>query len=341
MLKNQEHLYTKSKGKHNRAQLFEQFKDARRNFDRNLRKYERQYYSEQAIRIENLNTDNPREFWRAIKRLGSRKKASIPMKVHDGDDFNTDPQFVLNHWKEEYEKLYNPPEDPSFDRDFYAEKLVRKEQYDNNPTETNNMVNREISYDEIEKLVHKAKRDKALGIDFIPNEVLKHHSVILALWNLFKCYFNCGKTPTTWLRAIIQPIPKGSCKDPYSPLQYRGISLLSNVAKIYSGFLNARIVSYCEFLDLFVDEQNGFRRQRSCEDHIFALTSLITKQLFAAFIDMEKAFDRIDRDLLMYRLLEYNIDGKMYRAIQGLYQNTESCIRINNLLSEWLQVKSG
>ncbi len=122
---------------------------------------------------------------------------------------------------------------------------------------------------------------------------------------------------------------------------------MSNVAKIYSGFLNNRIVSYCEFLDIFVDEQNGFRRKRSFEDHIYVLASLITKQLnikqsvFAAFIDMKKVFDRINRDLLMYRLLQYDIDGKMYRAIQGLYRNTESCIKINNMLSEWFLVNNG
>ncbi len=83
------------------------------------------------------------------------------------------------------------------------------------------------------------------------------------------------------------------------------------------------------------------------KDHIYVLASLITKQLnttqsvFAVFIDMEKVSDRINRDLLMYRLLQYNIDGKMYRAIQGLYRNTECCIKINNMLSEWFLVNNG
>ena len=53
-----------------------------------------------------------------------------------------------------------------------------------------------------------------------------------------------------------------SMKDPHSPLQYRGIILLSNISKIYSGLLNNRIATYCEFLDIFVDEQNGLRNKR-------------------------------------------------------------------------------
>ena len=56
---------------------------------------------------------------------------------------------------------------------------------------------------------------------------------------------------------------------------------------------------------------------------------------------MEKVFDRIDRNLLMFRLLQFNIDGKMYKAIQNLYWYTESCIRVNDMLSEWFPVCYG
>ena len=51
------------------------------------------------------------------------------------------------------------------------------------------MVNCEIAYDEVEKLIKKAKNNKALGIDFIPNEVMKHQSVMLALWQMLRSYF--------------------------------------------------------------------------------------------------------------------------------------------------------
>ena len=81
------------------------------------------------------------------------------------------------------------------------------------------------------------------------------------------------------------------------PTEYRGISLLSHIGKIYSQILNNRVVSYCEEIDLFCDEQNGFRQSRSCEDHIFSLTTIIRNRLkfkrdtYVAFIDMQKAFD--------------------------------------------------
>ena len=68
---------------------------------------------------------------------------------------------------------------------------------------------------------------KAVGIDFIPNEVLKCYDVMLALYTLFNVYFEKGMIPSV----VVSPIPHGAKNDPYTPLNYRGISLLSCVYK--------------------------------------------------------------------------------------------------------------
>ena len=136
-------------------------------------------------------------------------------------------------------------------------------------------------------------------------------------------------------------------KDPHVPSEYRGLSLLSHVGKIYSQVLNNHIVSYCEITDLFCDEQNGFRKSRSCEDHIFSLTTIIRnrlkmkKDIFIAFIDMQKAFDWVNRDFLWYKLLVHNISGKIYWAVRSIYNYNESCVKVNTLLSEWFKVSVG
>ena len=106
-------------------------------------------------------------------------------------------------------------------------------------------------------------------------------------------------------------------KDPHVPINYRGISLLSCVGKMYASLLSNIILSYCELCNILVDEQNGFRKNRSCNDHIFSLSSIIRNRLnngkptFAAFLDMEKAFNKVDRNLLLLRLLQklnYGVD---------------------------------
>ncbi len=70
---------------------------------------------------------------------------------------------------------------------------------------------------------------------------------------------------------VINAIPKGGNKDTLVPLNYRG--------RVFSGFINNRIVNYREMNDIYEEEQNEFRRKRLCDDHIFALTSIIENKL--------------------------------------------------------------
>ncbi len=56
---------------------------------------------------------------------------------------------------------------------------------------------------------------------------------------------------------------------------------------------------------------------------------------FVAFVDIQKAFEWVDRDLLMLKLLTNNIDGKIYNAIKSMYLSTISGIKINKKQSEW------
>ena len=111
--------------------------------------------------------------------------------------------------------------------------------------------------------------------------------------------------------------------------------------------LNARLTRHYDKFNLIVDEQNGFRKKRSCEEHLFTLTNIIRNRLFnkqdtfVAFIDLEKAFDWVDRTLLLFSLLRQNVDGNMYLMIKAMYTHTRSCIKLNKLLTDWFDVNSG
>ena len=118
-------------------------------------------------------------------------------------------------------------------------------------------------------------------------------------------------------------------------------------SEISNSILNARLADFMNSNSLF-PEQNGFRKGRSCEDHIFSLTSLVKNRLvsnlptFCAFVDLEKAFDWINRDLLLYRLLCTGIDGNFYQSIKSLLADTKSCILLKDgIKTDWFDVKSG
>ena len=61
------------------------------------------------------------------------------------------------------------------------------------------------------------------------------------------------------------------------------------------------------------------------------------KDTFVAFIDFTKAFDSVDRNLLLFKLLDYNINGNIYFAIKKLYSETQNCIRVidNSMYRRW------
>ena len=120
-------------------------------------------------------------------------------------------------------------------------------------------------------------------------------------------------------------------------MQYRGISLLPCLYKLYSCILNDRLSTFLEDNAIYVDEQNGFRKGRSCEEHIFTLTSILRnrictkKSTFVAYIDAEKAFDKINRTLLLYKIRKIGVSGLLYNAIQTIYASSNSYVEFNDL----------
>ena len=65
------------------------------------------------------------------------------------------------------------------------------------------------------------------------------------------------------------------------------------------------------------------------------------KHVFCAFINFMKAFYSININVLFYRLLSNNIDGKIFKAIKGLYKDTVSTVKINDYITEYLDVLHG
>ena len=112
--------------------------------------------------------------------------------------------------------------------------------------------------------------------------------------------------PETWARGLIFPIFKGGpIEDTYNPMKYRGITLLSVLGKLYAAVLNERVTEWIESRGILVEEQAGFRRNRSTVDQLFLLTEMIknaSQETYICFIDIQKAYDRVWRDGLWEKL---------------------------------------
>ena len=229
----------------------------------------------------------------------------------------------------------------TFDDSFYNEILNKKEEFEQlfpqEQTQTSQfnseIINSEISFQEVSDAINSTRFNKAY-LD-IPNEAMKNQNAKEILHRFFNLCFISGHSPVDWDLSDIKPIPKKD-KDPRDPLQNRCITIMCCVAKVYSKILNIRIQKYLEEGEILVDEQNGFRACRSCIDHIFVLCTVLRnrklsgKDTFLCYIDYKKAFDSVDRNLLLYKLSHIGISGNMYRAISSLYSNPRSRVILNN-----------
>ena len=348
-----ERIWLNNKRGVNSGMLKEIFRASRKKFDKLNRQCKRRYLLDQQKQLheEFENYDNPRNFWSKIGKLGlaNDRKTTIPWEVKDGDgQICTDRYSVLNKWKTDYECLFNAGQDNPYYNNSHLEN-VREMNRDPGsahfPSLDCSLLNAPISRDEVRMSVYKARARKAPGADEIPSEVLRNDSCVDILFRIIRYCFDDGRVPNEWTKGVINPIFKGG--DSSNPLNYRPITLLSVPCKIYTDILNRRLTQWLEDNDVLYDGQNGFRKGRSCLDHIYTLYTIINnrklekKDTFVCFVDAKKAFDTVNRDCLWYKLMCIGINGKFLNAVQSLYDNLSCTVRINNFETDWFNVTQG
>ena len=149
-----------------------------------------------------------------------------------------------------------------------------------------------------------------------------------------------GDIPEDWFAGLIIPIykNKGSKDDANN---YRGITLLSCLGKLFTSILNHRLTEFCEQNFILNEIQAGFRKGYSTADHVFVLKHLMdlfksrNKKLFCCFVDYTKAFDSIWREALWHKLISNGIQGKILNVIKSLYAQIKACVFINGEKSEF------
>lgn len=189
-----------------------------------------------------------------------------------------------------------------------------------------------ITLDELMLCLKQFKNKKSPGSDDINIELLKYAppTLLIRLLDLLNRCWKTGHVPEEWNLAIVIPIyKKGNRHDCNN---YRGISLLNSCYKLYSKILNIRLTTISEHI--ISNYQHGFRKGRSCTDCIFTMTQLIEKRkehnlpTFLAFIDYEKAFDKVNRNKL-WNIMIKSYPQHLVRAIQSLYHENQIMIEIN------------
>ena len=238
-------------------------------------------------------------------RYTPRKKKAIPNQVVNAEgEVLSEPSALLQVWKSYFDSLYNQSflSAPST-----IDSLLSSTHMPANSSNCQEL-NLPISIDGVELAIARLNLSKAPGLDKIQGSYLNHPALTPLLYKLFSVCFDSALVPSDWCSALIYPILKPNTADPRNPVNYRGIALQSVVLKVFCKFLNARLSDWSEINCILSDEQNGFRPDCSCLDHLFVICSIIStgklskSPTFIAFVDLKKAFNSVDGDFLWHRL---------------------------------------
>ena len=95
------------------------------------------------------------------------------------------------------------------------------------------------------------------------------------------------------------------------------------------------------------EEQCWFRSGRGCVDQVFAMKQMSekfvekNKCLYVTYMDLEKLYDRVDRDAKWRVLGMYGINDQLLKVVQSLYEKSEACVRVGREEGEWFEVGVG
>lgn len=262
---------------------------------------------------------NPNRFWRIISRFRKKKFTSCPIPT---EKWVTFLQHIYGASSPSY-NLYLGCAHPVLDN--------------------------EISHEEVLNAVKSLRNNKSPGPDGVINELLKHlpDKWLWHLTRLFNNVMTSGEVPDAWTK--IETIVLHKKGDKNDPGNYRGIALANTVAKVFTSVLARKISKWCEEENILPESQNGFRPNRGCEDGIFALDARITVtlsrkkgKLYAAFVDLKRAFDSIAHDVLWAKMYQAEISTRIIRVMQDFYKKARMRVKLApHIKSEYINVTEG
>ena len=206
---------------------------------------------------------------------------------------------------------------------------------------------RQISADEVIRVVNGIARNKATGLDQIPASIIKDSidHIVVPLTHILNLSLTTGKIPDIWKKARVTPIHKGG--DASNPSNYRPISVLPVLSKVLEKIVFDQVYTYLCQNDILCPHQHGFRPEHSTLTALWHLTNEICKQIDngnvvgVVTLDLEKAFDLISFDVILEKIRHLGFDTETLSWFQDYFTNREQLTSVNGYLSESRPVESG
>ena len=316
---------------------YKKYKNKLTNIIRTCRK---DYYS----KLLDSNKNNVKGIWNILNSIIKNKSGQVnyPQYFIDKDTNNYNMDEVVNSFNNFFvnvgPKLADNISDP-----------VTSEEYTDNIIERNpcSMFLTAVEESEIIDIVDNCSNKMSTDCNDLDMKLVKKiiGGISKPLTHICNLSFQTGKFPNSMKTAKVIPLFKAG--DRHNFTNYRPVSLLPQFSKILEKLFNSRLDTFIDKHCLLSDSQYGFRANRSTAmalmDSIEEITNSIDEYKYVAgvFIDLKKAFDTINHDILINKLERYGIRGIVLNWVQSYLSDRKQFVKLGESVSSCLSIACG
>ena len=338
LLKNKHRTHAALLSNPSSTHLREEWRKVRANAQRVLRNMENTWWLKLAEEIQGYaDSGNLHNFYDALKRVyGPTNRSLAPVRTQDGSSLLTGKTEIMARWKQHYSTLLNTanPSEPACLQNIPTFPMISE-------------LSEPPTLQEVTGAIDNLKNNKSPGADGIPAELLKYggNSLFTRLHELIQGLWRNEDVPQQWKDARIISIYKKK-GDRATCGNSRGISLLAVAGKVLARIILARLNTH--IVDRVCPEsQCGFRKERGTIDMIFVTRQLQEKcreqqkNLCMAFIDLCKAFDTVNRDMLWKVLDKFGCPEKFIKMVRAFHTGMMATVLVSGEESDAFGVGVG
>lgn len=281
---------------------------------------------------------NPKQFW---------KKMNSVMDTSDKHDINQirSDNIILNDTLSIAQAFIH--HFSSVGSSLVSDSYLTPGSFSNGPYYPNLFTFRKISPLEVQTAINELKTDGGAGLDGIENRFLKlvAHIIMYPLADLFNLSLSTCELPAIFKSSRIIPLHKGG--DVLNLDNYRPISIICSTAKILEKLVYNQLSQYIATNNILSEFQSGFRPNHSTTTALLKLTNDIYSsagkgQLTGAiFIDLSKAFDLVDRYLLLDKLYAIGLSNNPLLWFNSYLHNRKQCVVLHGVTSDMMVQPKG
>jgi len=323
--------------KNDKVEKLQEYRAAQQTLRRTIERDNKRNLERKLSLINKKALKNPNILWETSKKI--RNNTADEREVIRNDQGKTieDPEEAKEHVAKYYEDLYQARHgEPGTEEE--TERIKRQvRQWDKETHRGLRITTKEVQ--QVRKCLH---RKKASGPDGIPNEVFieADNETLRVHQHMLNEVYTTERIPRQWQEGRIKRLYKGKGLKGMCANE-RGITLASNVGKVFERVINNRNLEKLKM----TDNQAGGKKGRATADHIMTIHDVVNKALkkhhtaLLTLLDVTKAYDKAWLDGIMYVMGKNGIEGKEWKITKKLNEDLRARVHTDHGTTREINIK--